>query len=162
VTRRGARGGRLDAAGPDARHPLCAETGTGTCNEIDTCDTVAPATGASQGPVRTCVGCRVTGLRSALPRVVAATPATGPPVLVVDVGRRMPGRGAWLHPDLECLELASRRRAFGRALRLQDRPDESAVRERLEGQATAPGTPVPTVDEGSGLEADGDPMSTLR
>ncbi|MBT0995745.1 YlxR family protein [Cellulomonas sp. DKR-3] len=140
---------------------MCAETGTGTCTDVDPHGTVAPASGAPRGPVRTCVGCRATGPRSALLRVVAAT-TSGSPVLVVDVGRRMPGRGAWLHPDLECLELASRRRAFGRALRLQDRPDESAVREHLEGQATAPGAPVPTVDEGSGLEADGDPMSTLR
>jgi len=38
-------------------------------------------------------------------------------LLVVDEGRSMPGRGAWLHPDPGCLELATRRRAFGRALR---------------------------------------------
>jgi uncharacterized protein len=38
-------------------------------------------------------------------------------LLVVDERRSMPGRGAWLHPDPGCLELATRRRAFGRALR---------------------------------------------
>jgi len=38
-------------------------------------------------------------------------------LLVVDVGRSLPGRGAWLHPDPGCLDLATRRRAFGRALR---------------------------------------------
>jgi len=38
-------------------------------------------------------------------------------LLVVDEGRSLPGRGAWLHPDPGCLELATRRRAFGRALR---------------------------------------------
>jgi len=32
--------------------------------------------------------------------------------------RRLPGRGAHLHPTRECLELAERRRAFPRALRV--------------------------------------------
>jgi len=80
------------------------------------------------GPVRTCVGCRATGPRSALLRVIAAHDDT----LVVDVGRRMPGRGAWLHPDPDCLEKAERRRAFGRALRLAGQPDASAVHRHLE------------------------------
>jgi len=35
----------------------------------------------------------------------------------VDPGRSRPGRGAWLHADLHCLELAERRRALPRALR---------------------------------------------
>src|SRR5690606_17337826 len=105
---------------------------------------------------------RATGLRSALLRVVAADDGTGSPVLVVDVDRVMPGRGAWLHLDPGCLELATRRRAFGRALRLQAAPDTTAVAEHLEHQLTASGAPTSTVDEGSGLEADGDPMSTHR
>jgi len=54
--------------------------------------------------------------------------------LVVDVGRSMPGRGAWLHPDPECLEKAERRRAFGRALRVAGQPDTSAVHRHLEQQ----------------------------
>ncbi|MCR6689659.1 MAG: YlxR family protein [Cellulomonas sp.] len=112
--------------------------------------------------MRTCVGCRATGPRSALLRVVAATSPAGSPALVVDVGRRMPGRGAWLHPEPACLELATRRRAFGRALRLQEPPDATAVRDHLEQQVTAPVSPASTVDEGSGLEADGLPMSTHR
>lgn len=33
------------------------------------------------------------------------------------VGRTRPGRGAWLHPDADCLATAVRRRAFTRALR---------------------------------------------
>ncbi|MCV2396118.1 YlxR family protein [Actinotalea sp. M2MS4P-6] len=36
----------------------------------------------------------------------------------VDPGRSRPGRGAWLHPDQHCLELAERRRALPRALRV--------------------------------------------
>jgi predicted RNA-binding protein YlxR (DUF448 family) len=34
----------------------------------------------------------------------------------VDLRRRLPGRGAWLHPDPECWKLAIKRRAVGRAL----------------------------------------------
>jgi predicted RNA-binding protein YlxR (DUF448 family) len=56
----------------------------------------------------------------------------GVAVLVPDPRRRLPGRGAWLHRDLECLDLAVRRRAFGRALRVQGAVDVRAVREHLE------------------------------
>jgi len=81
------------------------------------------------GPLRTCVGCRATGPRSALLRVVVVQD-----VLVVDVARRMPGRGAWLHPDPGCLEKAERRRAFGRALRVAGQPGTDAVHRHLEEQ----------------------------
>lgn len=84
------------------------------------------------GPVRTCVGCRATGPRSALLRVVAVTESAV--VLVVDVNRTMPGRGAWLHPDPGCLEKAERRRAFGRALRVAGQPGTDAVHRHLEEQ----------------------------
>jgi predicted RNA-binding protein YlxR (DUF448 family) len=40
----------------------------------------------------------------------------------------MPGRGAWLHPDLDCLQLAERRRAFGRALRSSGTLETDALR----------------------------------
>jgi predicted RNA-binding protein YlxR (DUF448 family) len=45
----------------------------------------------------------------------------------------MPGRGAWLTPTVEAYELAVKRRAFRRALRLERDPDTSAVREYLTG-----------------------------
>ena len=38
-------------------------------------------------------------------------------VVVPDPGGTAPGRGAHLHPTLECFELAERKRAFARALR---------------------------------------------
>ena len=87
-------------------------------------------------PVRTCVGCRNRAAKSDLLRVVRA-PATGQPAaggtsatrLVPDPQGRMPGRGAHLHPDPECLALAERRRAFGRALRLDGACDVTPVRE---------------------------------
>src|SRR5258708_15482253 len=63
-------------------------------------------------PVRTCVGCREQAVKSRLLRLVASGDDVIP-----DPQARLPGRGAYLHPSLECLELARRRRAFPRALR---------------------------------------------
>ncbi len=48
-----------------------------------------------------------------------------------DPGRRLPGRGASVHADEECLSLAERRRAFPRALRVPGQLDPSAVREHV-------------------------------
>jgi predicted RNA-binding protein YlxR (DUF448 family) len=53
-------------------------------------------------------------------------------VLVPDPRARIAGRGAWLHPDPACLDLAVRRRALTRALRAEVSPDVSAVRAELE------------------------------
>ncbi|WP_245617281.1 YlxR family protein [Knoellia subterranea] len=49
--------------------------------------------------------------------------------LVPDLRRCLPGRGAWLHPTGDCFDLAVRRRAFGRALRVSTPLDTSAVAE---------------------------------
>ncbi|MDO5503883.1 MAG: YlxR family protein [Actinomycetia bacterium] len=68
--------------------------------------------------MRTCVGCRRTDSWSALLRVTARQGETGAVQIVPDVRRRLGGRGAWLHPDPDCVEQAVRRRAFGRALRV--------------------------------------------
>ena len=65
------------------------------------------------GPVRTCVGCRERAARADLLRVVVVEDR-----LVPDPRRRLPGRGASVHPDPHCVDLAVRRRAFPRALRL--------------------------------------------
>ncbi|MCP2256898.1 hypothetical protein LX15_000581 [Streptoalloteichus tenebrarius] len=79
------------------------------------------------GPVRTCVGCRLRAVAAELLRVVVEDGS-----LVPDPRRGRPGRGAWLHPDPECLRLAERRRAFPRALRVPGPLDAAAVREHLE------------------------------
>ncbi|GEO35626.1 hypothetical protein CAE01nite_33510 [Cellulomonas aerilata] len=84
------------------------------------------------GPVRTCVGCRRTGSRSDLLRVVVTGGGSLEPALVVDAARSLPGRGAWLHPDRRCLELAERRRAFGRSLRHAGPLDPGPIGEYLE------------------------------
>nr|WP_269083668.1 YlxR family protein [Lentzea aerocolonigenes] len=73
------------------------------------------------------MGCRTRTLPSELLRVVAVDGSVVP-----DVRRRLPGRGAWLHFDLECLRNAERRRAFSRALRVQGALDVALLREHLE------------------------------
>ncbi|WP_265447427.1 YlxR family protein [Flexivirga meconopsidis] len=84
--------------------------------------------------LRTCVGCRARDERSALLRVVAldgnasTTQDVSSVELVPDERGRLPGRGAWLHPCADCLDLADRRRAFPRALRLTSPVDVSRVR----------------------------------
>ncbi len=98
------------------------------------------------GPVRTCVGCRRTGSRSDLVRVVVTRDGSSEPVLVVDTARSMPGRGAWLHPDRRCLDLAEKRRAFGRSLRHAGPLDTGAVRRELE---TGEGEAGPRADPGA-------------
>ncbi len=88
--------------------------------------------------MRTCVGCRRRDEQSALLRVVVVRgPAdTDRWTVVPDERRRAHGRGAWVHPDPECVRIAIARRAFGRALRLtQAGPvDTTAVQERFEQQ----------------------------
>ena len=66
-----------------------------------------------KNPVRTCVGCKERAVKSSLLRLVAVRDG-----IVPDPQARQPGRGAYLHPSLACLELAQRRRAFSRALRV--------------------------------------------
>ncbi|WP_281292224.1 YlxR family protein [Actinomadura decatromicini] len=80
--------------------------------------------------VRTCVGCRVRTVKSDLLRLVVVED-----VIVPDPRGRLPGRGAHLHPDPECLELAERRRAFPRAFRLPGPLDSAALRAWLAARA---------------------------
>jgi predicted RNA-binding protein YlxR (DUF448 family) len=72
-------------------------------------------------PVRTCLGCRRRAAKTDLLRVVAEDQGHGLE-LVPDPSAQRPGRGAYLHPDEECLAQALRRRAFARALRVTPGP----------------------------------------
>ena len=82
-------------------------------------------------PVRTCIGCRKRELAVELLRMVAVPMENGQCTVAVDTECRLPGRGAWLHPDDRCLQAAIRRRAFARAFRITGSPDTSAVVEHL-------------------------------
>jgi predicted RNA-binding protein YlxR (DUF448 family) len=89
-----------------------------------------PDSAGATSPIRTCIGCRRRAVAAELLRVVVAQGAPDlPPVVVPDPRRRAPGRGAWLHSVSECVQLAERRRAFGRALRVPGPLDPTAVRE---------------------------------
>jgi uncharacterized protein len=85
-----------------------------------------------------CVGCRVTVDKADLLRVVAADGMLSP-----DPPARRPGRGAYLHPDLGCLDAADRRRAFPRALRLPGPLDPTELRGYVEAQHSAPPNSAP-------------------
>jgi len=97
----------------------------------------------SSGPIRTCVGCRCRSERDALLRVVWDAEAG---LVRLDPGRRLPGRGASLHPDQRCWEQAIRRRALGRALRIRG-VDGGQVRELWQqwaaGQHRSPSVSAP-------------------
>ena len=57
--------------------------------------------------------------------------ARGHLVVVPDPQGTAPGRGAHVHPTTECLELALRRKAFGRALRVTTGLSSAPVGEHL-------------------------------
>jgi predicted RNA-binding protein YlxR (DUF448 family)/ribosomal protein L7Ae-like RNA K-turn-binding protein len=64
---------------------------------------------------RTCVACRQEAARDDLVRLVADPDG----VVVLDLRSRLPGRGAWVHAELECLQKLEREpRIAGRALGL--------------------------------------------
>ena len=64
-------------------------------------------------PVRTCLGCRGRENKADLIRLVRKDGTVS-----VDVRQQAPGRGGYLHDRPECWELALRKRALTRALRV--------------------------------------------
>ena len=78
--------------------------------------------------MRTCVGCKERVVKSSLLRLVAAGDVIQP-----DPRARLPGRGAYVHPSLACLDLARRRRAFPRALRTTGPLSLDSLAEYLRG-----------------------------
>ena len=92
-------------------------------------------------PERTCVGCRQRAPSKDLLRIVAVGDE-GQSRLRPDPARRLPGRGAHLHPDPACLASAVKRRAFGRALRIDGVPDTTELAEHIQASTTTPGHPT--------------------
>ena len=69
-------------------------------------------------PERTCVGCRQTAPRAQLLRLVREeTPDGSAPRVRLDPTGAASGRGAWLHRDASCLDLALRRGGLARSFR---------------------------------------------
>ncbi|MBT2391888.1 YlxR family protein [Streptomyces maoxianensis] len=81
-------------------------------------------------PERTCVGCRERAAKTDLLRIVVIGGACAP-----DDRGTLPGRGAYVHPALVCLDLAVRRRAFPRAFRVQGPLDTAEMRRYVEQAA---------------------------
>ncbi|WPF65293.1 MULTISPECIES: YlxR family protein [unclassified Corynebacterium] len=89
-------------------------------------------------PIRTCVATRQRRPHTDLLRMVIAP--QGNRRIVPDPQCVLPGRGAWIIPDLEALELAQKRRAIQRALKVPVDTDTSEVHAYLEGRLAMPGT----------------------
>ncbi|MEV7440275.1 YlxR family protein [Streptomyces sp. NPDC091204] len=83
-------------------------------------------------PERTCVGCRERAAKSDLLRIVAIEDECVP-----DPRGTLPGRGAYVHPAVVCLDQAVRRRAFPRALRSAGALDTAELRKALADEAGA-------------------------
>ncbi|SBV27295.1 hypothetical protein GA0070620_2804 [Micromonospora krabiensis] len=87
------------------------------------------------------MGCRQRAPAGELLRIVAIGDGAGHS-LRADPARRLPGRGANLHPDPACFAQAVRRRAFGRALRVTGVLDHGALAEHIDASTTTSGHPT--------------------
>jgi predicted RNA-binding protein YlxR (DUF448 family) len=80
-------------------------------------------------PERTCVGCRGRAPKVALLRLAVSDGS-----IVPDPGGAAPGRGAYLHRDVACVDRALARGGLARALRTAGRHDElGRLRDVIEG-----------------------------
>jgi len=85
-------------------------------------------------PIRTCIGCRAEREKGELIRLVRYEDR-----VVVDLGAKLPGRGAYVCPKLSCIKLAMKKGRLERALRsagplrYEDLPERiaEAIRGRL-------------------------------
>ncbi|OFU54330.1 RNA-binding protein [Corynebacterium sp. HMSC11H10] len=80
-------------------------------------------------PTRTCIATKQRRNCSELLRIVATTRSDGSVAVVADPRRRMQGRGAWITPTLKAWEIADKRRAFGRALKVSTQVDAIPVKQ---------------------------------
>ena len=79
-------------------------------------------------PERTCIGCR----RKEPARNLVRLALNRDGGIVIDRDRRMPGRGAWIHPKPECIDRGARLEVLDRAFRKKFEPGEAGrIRESL-------------------------------
>lgn len=69
---------------------------------------------AQRTPVRSCAGCQARDHQGALLRLALVDGC-----VTVDPRRRLPGRGAYVHRRIACVERAARRGGLARAFRTQ-------------------------------------------
>ncbi|WP_165069068.1 YlxR family protein [Marisediminicola senii] len=86
-------------------------------------------------PVRTCLGCRQRAPKPSLLRFVVRDLD-----IVADPSATLPGRGAWVHPTVDCVDTALKRKAFGRALR---NPRVTVNGDALRAHVESPSTGAP-------------------
>lgn len=65
-------------------------------------------------PIRTCLGCKKKANQEEMIRIVLSNGQVVP-----DLAKTLPGRGAYLHQQPECIKTAIDRRLFTRALRVK-------------------------------------------
>ncbi len=70
-------------------------------------------------PLRTCVGCRGEAGKAGLIRVVRRAEGGA----AIDGSGSAPGRGAYIHADATCVQLARKKKALDRALRTTIQPE---------------------------------------
>jgi uncharacterized protein len=70
-------------------------------------------------PARTCVACREEAGKGTLIRVVRRPDGTA----VVDKAGNAPGRGAYMHSEAACIEIARKRKALERSLKASVGPE---------------------------------------
>lgn len=86
--------------------------------------------------LRTCIASRIAQDDSQLLRVVVDP--KNPSAVLPDPQRRLPGRGAWITPTLQALDIAEQRKAFGRAFRVSRNLDAGPVREYITALGAGP------------------------
>jgi hypothetical protein len=77
-------------------------------------------------PIRTCVGCRQREPQTKLIRVVLSDNQ-----VILDLTQTAAGRGAYLHQDLECINLAVTRKVLNRALKAPSNLDVTDLVEQI-------------------------------
>ncbi|WP_051196683.1 YlxR family protein [Jonesia quinghaiensis] len=90
---------------------------------------------ADNAPERTCIGCRQRDAQDHLLRLVLRQRTTTHRLmqrsLVPDASRRLPGRGAWIHPEIDCVTVTQRKRAWLRAFKISGDVDASTLDELM-------------------------------